>query len=79
MLLVVVIVLTGLPILMGMAGMAPCPDCGPTMLAGANRAMTMPAALALLLALSMQRLRSRAGVMRFQLHPFLPERPPRLA
>lgn len=79
-LVVVVVVLTGLPILMGMAGMASCPDCGPAVLAGATCAMAILAAgVALLLALFTQRLRSRAGVIRLQLHTFLLERPPRLA
>ena len=79
-LFVVVVVLTGLPILMGMAGMASCPDCGPAVLAGATCAMAIVAAgVTLLLALFTQRLRSRAAVVRLQLHTFLLERPPRLA
>ena len=80
MLLVVVVVLTGLPILMGMAGMASCPDCGPAVLAGATCAMAiLVAGVALLLALFTRHLRSRTAVMRLQLHTFLLERPPRLA
>ena len=77
-LLVLVVVLTGLPILMGMSGMASCADCGPAVLAGATCAMAiLVSGVALLLALFTQRLRSRTAVMRLQLHPFL--RSPRLA
>ncbi len=79
-LLVVVVVLTGLPIPMGMAGMASCPDCGPAVLVGATCAMAiLVAGVALLSALFTQRLRSGAAVIRLQLRTFLLERPPRLA
>ncbi|MGH9149349.1 MAG: hypothetical protein ACRD0D_00815 [Acidimicrobiales bacterium] len=79
-LLVVVVVVTGMPVVMGMPGMASCPDCAPAVLAGPTCAVAILAAgVALLLALLTRRLRSRAAVVRLLLHPFLLERPPRLA
>lgn len=79
-LLVVVVIVTGLPVLMTMSGMASCSDCGPAVLAGATCAVAILAAgVALLLAVFTQRLRSRTAVARLLLHTFLLERPPRLA
>lgn len=79
-LLVVVVIVTGLPVLMTMSGMASCSDCGPAVLAGSTCAVAILAAgVALLLAVFTQRLRRRAAVVRLLLHTFLLERPPRLA
>lgn len=79
-LLVVVVIVTGLPVLMGMSGMASCRDCGPALLVGAACAVAILAAgVALLVALLMQRLRRRTAAVRLLLHTFLLERPPRLA
>ncbi len=79
-LLVVVVVLTGMPVIAGMSGMASCPDCGPAVVAGATcAAAILVAGVALLLALLTRRLRSRMAVVQLPLHTFLLERPPRLA
>ncbi len=79
-LLVVVMVATGLPILMAMSAMAACPDCAPALVAGAGCvAAVLVAGTALLLAMAAGRYRSRDEMVRALLHPFLLERPPRLA
>ena len=79
-LLVVVIVLTGIPILMGGTGMAMCPECGPATVTGAACLLAfVAAALAMLIALQSQRARSCGRSMRPLLLAFLLERPPRLA
>lgn len=81
-LLVVVVVLTGLPIFMGMSGMAACPDCAPAVATVA----CLVAIVAILasgvgLALSplAQRVRADRDLVRDLLHSFLLERPPQLA
>lgn len=78
-LLLVVIVFTGLPILMGMSGMAMCQDCGTAVLMASCTVaiLTAGAALALLVILA-SLLRSRREPVRLLLHSFLLERPPRL-
>lgn len=77
---VIAVVLTGLPLLMGMAGMPACPDCGPALLAGSACALAILAAGAtLLFAMIGQRLPSLDTVMRLRLHPVPLERPPQLA
>lgn len=78
-LLVVVIVLTGIPILMGAPGMAMCSECGPAVAAGAGCMLAfIAAALAFAIALLAQRARSRGQLLQPVLLSFLLERPPRL-
>ena len=77
-LLVLVVVVTGLPMVMGMSAMAPCADCGPAVLAACAVAI-LAAGVAVVLALLAQRLASRRQMMRLLLHAFVLERPPRLA
>ena len=79
-LLVVVVVMTGLPVLMGMSGMAACQDCGPAVLVGAGcAAAVLAAGVAIALGLVSQRLRVRRDALRLLLLGFLLERPPQLA
>lgn len=79
-LLVVVVVLTGLPVVFGMAGMGVCAECGPAVLVGSTCAAAILAAgVSLLVALLAERLRSRGLALRVLLLGFLLERPPRLA
>jgi hypothetical protein len=79
--LVVVVLMTGLPIFMGMSDMATCRDCGPAFLhAGAGCTLAvLVAGFTLLLVFAAQRLRDRNDILRLQWHAFLLERPPRLA
>ncbi len=76
-LLVLVVVVTGLPIVMGMSAMVTCADCGPAVLAACAVAI-LAGGVAVVLALLALRLRSRPQAMRLLLHSFLLERPPRL-
>ena len=79
-LLVVVVVLTGLPVVMGMAGMAWCAECGPAVLAGsACAAAILAAGVTFLVALLALRLRRQDAAFRALLHSYILERPPRLA
>ena len=79
-LLVMVVIVTGLPIMMGMSGMASCPECQPGVLVGlACMLAVLAAGVALSLALLSQRLRRRPVVVRRLLQNFVLERPPRLA
>ena len=78
-LLLVVVVSTGLPILMGMSGMATCQDCGPAVLMASCTVAILTAGAALALALISLRFRYRREPVRLLLHSFLLERPPRLA
>ena len=77
-LLVVLVVMTGLPILMGMDGMAACSDCGPAILVGACVLAVLAAGAALLVFLSGVRIGIRRDALQRLLHNFLLERPPRL-
>jgi len=76
--LVVLVVATGLPILMGMSGMAVCHDCGPALVLSCGFAV-LAAGVAFMLTLLSVRHRSRGDITRLLLHSFLLERPPRLA
>ena len=79
-LLVVVVVLTGLPILMGMAGMGSCAECGPAVLFGpACTTAILAVGVVFLVALLAERLRRRSEACQLLLRAFLLERPPRLA
>jgi len=77
--LVVVVLLTGMPVLVSMSGMAACPDCGPAISVGSMCAMAILAIGVGALALLTQPMGRRGDVLRLLLHSFLLERPPRLA
>ncbi len=77
--LVVLVVATGLPLLMGMSGMVACQDCGPAVLMSACAFAVVAAGVAFLLTLLSSRLRARPPLSRSLLHSYLLERPPRLA
>lgn len=47
--LVVIVLLTGIPVLVGGAGMGSCPDCGPVTMPCLVPCATLPAALAVVL------------------------------
>lgn len=78
-LLVVVVVVTGLPIVMGVAGMAACQDCGSAVLMAHCTVAIIAAGVAITTTLLALRLRRRRESIRLLLHSFLLERPPRLA
>jgi hypothetical protein len=73
---VVIVVLTGLPLLVGVLGMDSCQDCGPALFPVVWCAVLVTASSGV--AVLLQRLRSREEAIRLQLRPFLIERPPRL-
>jgi hypothetical protein len=80
-LIVLLVVVTGLPILMGPGAMAACPECGPTVLVSAAACLlaltvTSAWALALLLVTSLRLRHDRLPAWVFAR---LLERPPRLA
>lgn len=76
--LVIVVLMTGLPVLIGMTGMAACAECA----AGVLLPMTCVAALvgvaAVLPALLRSRFRSRERLLRLALFTSVFERPPQL-
>jgi hypothetical protein len=76
--LVVVVMLTGLPVLMGMDGMAFCADCGPGLLVSMICLATLAAGFALPLLLARWARGSRYRGLRSRLLPHLLERPPQL-
>jgi len=79
-LLVLVVVVTGLPIVMGMTAMASCHDCGRAVTVDTACTLAVLATgIALVFALASRQLRSRRQVMLLLLYSFLLERPPRLA
>ncbi len=75
--LVVLVIVTGVPLVMGMPGMS-CPDCGRAALMSSPCAVLLMA-FGLFLALASERLRSRREQCLALLHAFAIERPPRLA
>lgn len=79
--LVIVVIVTGLPLLMTMPAMSVCPDCGPALLAGgATCALAVLAAgAAMLLVMIGHRLLILDTDTRLRLHAFVLERPPQLA
>lgn len=79
--LVIVVIVTGLPLLMTMSAMSVCPDCGPALLAGgATCALAVLAAgAAMLLVMIGHRLLILDTDTRLRLHAFVLERPPQLA
>lgn len=74
---VVVVIVTGVPLVVSMAGMS-CPDCGPATLAATPCAVLL-AAVGLFLAFAAEVLVSRRGRSLGLLHAVVVERPPRLA
>ena len=76
--LVVVVLMTGLPVLMGMAGMAVCADCGPGVLLPMMCVAALVGAAAVLPALLRSRFRSRERLLRLALVTSVFERPPQL-
>lgn len=76
-LLVVVVLVTGLPIFMGMGT---CADCSSATLVAAGCAVAiLTAGIALVVALVARRLRTQPERVRLLLQSYLLERPPRLA
>lgn len=77
--LVVVVVVTGLPVFMGMGGMAFCADCGPGVLVPmACWAILAAAGLAIPLLLARWATGGRSSGLRSRLLADLLERPPQL-
>ena len=75
----VVVVVTGLPVFMGMDGMAFCADCGPGVLVSMTCLATLAVAgLALPLLLARWARGSRYRGLRSRLLAYLLERPPQL-
>lgn len=77
--LVVLVAATGLPILVGMSGMAMCADCGPAFLIGSCALAAANLSFAFALALLATRMKSYPQVAPTFLHSYLLERPPRAA
>jgi len=78
--LVVVVLVTGLPVLMGaMSGMAQCQECSHAVVAMTCVLAVLAAGMALLVLLAGARLRVNDEVFRACRRLFLLERPPRLA
>lgn len=77
--LIVLVVATGLPVMMGMSGMVACQDCGPVILMGACTFAVVAAGFVFLLMLLASQFRAQAASSRSLLHSYLLERPPRLA
>ena len=75
--LVLVVVLTGIPVIMGHGGMASCPDCGASVMSNAGCAATVPVAVAMVVGLLVIRLRRRDDARCGLLLAFSIERPPR--
>lgn len=76
--LVIIILMTGLPVLMGMAGMAACFDCGPGVLLPMTCLAALVGVAALLPALLRSRLRARERLLRLALVTSVFEPPPQL-
>ncbi len=76
--LVVLVVLTGIPVVIALPGMA-CPDCGSAALMGGAGCAVMVTAFSLFLLFGSQFLRSRREQGLRPTHSFTLERPPRLA
>jgi hypothetical protein len=76
--LVVIVLVTGLPVLMGMGGMATCADCGQGLLLPMTCVAVLAGAVVLLPALLRSRLRRRDRSLRLALFAAVFERPPQL-
>ena len=76
--LVIVVVVTGLPVLVGMAGMAECADCGPGVLLPMTCLVALAGVAAVLPALLRSRFRLRDRRLRLALFTSAFERPPQL-
>lgn len=77
--LVVLVALTGLPVLAGGMGMAACFDCGPATASAGAGCVLLPSALAFLVALVAHALRLRSLRLVGLLEATALYRPPRLA
>lgn len=79
--LVILVLVTGMPVVMGMSGMTACADCGPAIVVGGAFCIVafLAAGFALLLVALVQALARRNQAVPLTLPPFLLERPPRLA
>ena len=78
--LIVLVVVTGIPIIVGMPSMANCQDCGPAALFGQGCALAILAlGAALLLAMWRRRLGRFEHSLLVEFHRFALERPPQLA
>lgn len=75
---VMILVLTGLPLLMGMGGMVACSNCPPALPASGQCLGVLAAAAVVLALLLSGRLRSRSNWLRPWLYARLFERPPQL-
>lgn len=76
---VMILVLTGIPLLVGMGGMENCANCPPALLPAAGQCLGVLAGAAAVFALLLSgRLRSRSGRMRPWLYALVFERPPQL-
>lgn len=77
--LVVIVMVTGLPVPMGMSGMAECHECDQAFVAMGCALAVLAVGVALFVLLAGIRLRPRDDLSRLRLYAFLFERPPRLA
>lgn len=77
--LVVFVVLTGLPVLMGTGIMAGCSDCGPATSSHAPGCMVVLAAVGLVVVTMVRRLRPDASALPLLLRAASLDRPPRFA
>jgi hypothetical protein len=75
---VMILVLTGLPLLVGITGMATCPNCPPSLPAAGQCLGILAGVAAAILLLVSRRLRSRSGWLPPWLYARLFERPPQL-
>ena len=76
--LVLLVVVTGVPLIVGMAGMTSCHDCGPAVMTGAGCLVVLVSGLGLLALAVSGRVRRRRMILARYLVAFRLERPPRL-
>ena len=76
--LVLLVLVTGVPLVVGMAGMASCHDCGPAVMTGAGCLVVLVSGLALMALALSGRVRRRRTLLARYLVAFRLERPPRL-
>jgi len=77
--LIVLVVVTGIPIIVGMPNMAICQDCGSAALFGQGCGLAVLAVGAILMAMRRRRLAHCDQSVHFEFHRFALERPPQLA
>lgn len=76
--LVVIVLVTGLPLLMSVGGMSTCADCGTGLLLAMTCVAVLTGAVVLLPALLRSRLRRRDRSLRLALFAAVFDRPPQL-